>query len=178
MIDPPAERRPNVRPPPAPPVPAVRQTDDGPPAQPPRRRSGGGAAFDPYRRWLGVPPDRRPPTYYDLLGVGRGEDDAETLRAAAARRKAAVRPELAGEHADAAHRILYELEEAALALTDPTTRAKYDDRLKSRRRKRPAGPVSARVIGGRTAGEGSEIGRLFGTVVAVPGGGLSGGVRG
>ena len=25
--------------------------------------------FDPYATWLGIPADRRPPTYYDLLGV-------------------------------------------------------------------------------------------------------------
>ena len=136
--------------------------------RPPRRRAGGGTAFDPYRKWLGIPPDRRPPTYYDLLGVGFGEDDPETLRAAAARRKAAVRPELAGEHADAARRVLYELEEATLVLTDPATRASYDGRLKSRRRRRrPAAPAPARLVGAGTAGDDGEIARLFGTVVAI-----------
>ena len=143
----------------------------GKPAAKPPRRGAAGGSFDPYRRWLGIPAERRPPTHYDLLGVGPKEDDPETIEAAAARRKQAVRPELAGEHADAARRILYEIEEAKFGLLDPATRAAHDRRF-GRNRKRRRSAVAAAppyVVGGRARGEQSEIGRLFATLVAIPG---------
>lgn len=41
--------------------------------------------FDPYQEWLGIPPHRRPPTHYDLLGLSEGETDTERIRDAASR---------------------------------------------------------------------------------------------
>jgi hypothetical protein len=29
--------------------------------------------FNPYHRWLGIPPDEPPPTHYRLLGLKRGD---------------------------------------------------------------------------------------------------------
>ena len=26
--------------------------------------------FDPYRKWLGIPPQEQPPNHYRLLGIG------------------------------------------------------------------------------------------------------------
>lgn len=43
--------------------------------------------FDPYHRWLGIPPKKRPPTHYDLLGLPLDEDDDEVIRAAAERQR-------------------------------------------------------------------------------------------
>ena len=39
--------------------------------------------FDPYRRWLAIPDDQRPPTYYQLLGISEDEDDFEVIDEAA-----------------------------------------------------------------------------------------------
>ena len=36
--------------------------------------------FDPYHKWLGIPEDQRPPTYYQLLGVAANEGDAEVIQ--------------------------------------------------------------------------------------------------
>jgi hypothetical protein len=30
-------------------------------------------AFDPYRKWLAIPEDSRPPTHYQLLGISPDE---------------------------------------------------------------------------------------------------------
>ena len=46
--------------------------------------------FDPYRKWLGIPPHKRPPTYYDLLAIGLNEDDHEVIHTAAEQRRASV----------------------------------------------------------------------------------------
>ena len=33
------------------------------------------STFDPYHRWLGIPPKHQPPDYYRLLALERYEDD-------------------------------------------------------------------------------------------------------
>ena len=35
-------------------------------------------AFDPYYRWLGIPPGEQPPDHYRLLGIERFEADARS----------------------------------------------------------------------------------------------------
>ena len=47
---------------------------------------------DYYGEWLGMPPGPRPPDYYALLGVTRGEADAGAIKEAARQRMKAVRP--------------------------------------------------------------------------------------
>src|SRR5262249_28133535 len=85
--------------------------------------------FDPYHRWLGGLPGRRPPTHYQLLGVSPEEEDLEVIHAAALRQSAYVRNFQSGPHADLAARVLAELAEARAALTDPARRKEYDTRL-------------------------------------------------
>ena len=41
--------------------------------------------FDPYHKWLGIPKDQRPPTFYQLLGITPGEEDVEVIEEAAIR---------------------------------------------------------------------------------------------
>ena len=46
--------------------------------------------FDPYRDWLGISDERRPPTLYQILGLRTGEADSQEIEAAvAAKRKQA-----------------------------------------------------------------------------------------
>lgn len=40
-------------------------------------------AFDPYHKWLGIPPKAQPPNHYRLLGLELYEDDLEVIVAAA-----------------------------------------------------------------------------------------------
>ncbi len=85
--------------------------------------------FDPYHRWLAIPPGQRPPTHYQLLGISPDETDVEVIHAAALRQSAYVRNFQAGQHADEASRVLSELAEARAVLTDAARRKEYDARL-------------------------------------------------
>lgn len=39
-------------------------------------------SFDSYRIWLGIPPESRPPTPYELLGISPHEQDKAVIEAA------------------------------------------------------------------------------------------------
>ena len=43
-------------------------------------------AFDPYLVWLGIPPDARPPTHYQLIGIHQSQTDPKAISAATERR--------------------------------------------------------------------------------------------
>ena len=85
--------------------------------------------FDVYRQWLGIPPDRRPPNHYELLGLDLGEGDAEHIRAASLQRSAAVRRYCLGQHGTDATRLLGEIAAAFACLSDPAAKAAYDRQL-------------------------------------------------
>ncbi len=92
----------------------------------------GGAApddFDPYWEWLRIPRSRRPPTYYDLLGVGIDETDEDEIRQAADARYTRVRVNALGPHSQIASRVLEELAHALHCLTDPRRREDYRRQL-------------------------------------------------
>ncbi len=75
--------------------------------------------FDPYREWLKIPADRRPPGPHDLLGLRPGETDRERIQEAAKQRYDLVRRYRLGEHAAEAQRLLNELGEATASLLAP-----------------------------------------------------------
>jgi hypothetical protein len=85
--------------------------------------------IDGYHKWLGIPKDQRPPTYYQLLGIAPDETDTEVIEAAAIRQVAFVRNFQTGPHAEQCSRLLTELAEARLTLLNPEKRVKYDARL-------------------------------------------------
>lgn len=85
--------------------------------------------FDPYHVWLGIPPEHRPPTYYQLLGIVPDEQDRDVIQAASLRLSAYVRNFQTGKHSDDANRILTELAEARSCLLDAASRRRYDASL-------------------------------------------------
>ncbi|MEX2118579.1 MAG: hypothetical protein WD847_03140 [Pirellulales bacterium] len=86
--------------------------------------------FDPYRKWLGIPQDSRPPTHYQLLGISPDENDREVINAAVVRQSAYVRNFQSGQYAEEAARILNEIAAAQLCLINPARRAEYDAALR------------------------------------------------
>jgi WD40 repeat protein len=68
--------------------------------------------FDPYHKWLGIPPDEQPAGPRRLLGISEDEIDPQVVREAALRQTAFVRPFSMGEHGEHADRILSELADA------------------------------------------------------------------
>jgi formylglycine-generating enzyme required for sulfatase activity len=85
--------------------------------------------FDPYVQWLRIPADRRPPTYYDLLGLPAFEADAARIRQSALERTEHVRRYQLGQHSQAAIRLLGELSRAFDTLTTPERKQQYDRQL-------------------------------------------------
>ncbi len=102
--------------------------------------------FDPYETWLGIPTDRRPPTYYDLLGVAPDESDQAVIEKAGTRRISNVRVHGIGPHSELSQEVLDELARARVILMDPDRRADYDAKLGAR------GPTAVpKKVGNRDA---------------------------
>jgi hypothetical protein len=86
--------------------------------------------FDPYYKWLGIPPKQQPPNHYRLLGLDLFESDADVIDAAAARQAAYLQGCATGPHLALSQRLLNEIAAARLCLLDPTRRKAYDDDLR------------------------------------------------
>lgn len=90
------------------------------------------ADFDPYYKWLGIPPKEQPPNHYRLLGVTVFEPDGDVIDAAADRQMSYVKNCATGEHVQASQKLLNELSAARLCLLTPARRAAYDTELKAK----------------------------------------------
>jgi len=86
--------------------------------------------FDPYHKWLGIPPREQPPNHYRLLGISLFEPDADVIEAAADRQMTYVRQCASGPHLADSQKILNELSTARVCLLNPAKRAAYDADLK------------------------------------------------
>ncbi|MCE9529905.1 MAG: hypothetical protein K8T89_01995 [Planctomycetes bacterium] len=82
--------------------------------------------IDPYREWLGMSDDRRPPTLYALLGVSLTESNPRVIESAAGHQMAKVQLHLTGPHSKEAWRLVDEITMAKTTLLDPAKRAAYD----------------------------------------------------
>lgn len=103
------------------------------------------AAFDPYHRWLGIPPEDQPPNHYRLLGLVQYESDPEVIENAANQRMAHLRSFQAGRNASESQRLLNEVAAARICLLNVEKKAAYDEGLRQSE-KPPAvspGPVEA-----------------------------------
>lgn len=99
--------------------------------------------FDPYRAWLGIPTDRRPPTHYDLLGVTADEIDPDVIQNALVMRMGHLRKFQTGPNAEDCIRVMRELSTAAEVLSDAERRKEYQ---RSIRIATPIAPLAARPI--------------------------------
>jgi|GEM_PF-3500642 len=89
------------------------------------------APFDPYRKWLGIPPAEQPPHHYRLLGIGLYESDPEVIQEAADRQMAHVRTHQSGPHSQTSQQILNQISLARICLSNPLKKSAYDDQLKA-----------------------------------------------
>lgn len=86
-------------------------------------------AFDPYYKWLGIPPDEQPPHHYRLLAIRPFEQDADVIDAAAEQRMTLLRSRQTGRHAALSQQLLNELAAARACLLDADKRRAYDEQL-------------------------------------------------
>ncbi len=89
-------------------------------------------SFDPYRKWLGIPPEEQPPHHYRLLGLELFEADPDVIVNAADARLSYLRSLSKDKHADMADRIAAQIKEVQLCLLDPAKKAFYDGQLQRR----------------------------------------------
>jgi len=88
--------------------------------------------FDPYRTWLGIPPERQPPNHYELLGIPLFEEDPTVITHAADQRMGFLRTFQAGPHQKESQRLLNEVAAARVCLLNAKKKAAYDRKLRAR----------------------------------------------
>lgn len=86
--------------------------------------------FDPYHKWLGIPPEEQPPNHYRLLGIRLFESDPDVIANAADQRMTHVRAFQSGQHSAISQEILDEISKARVFLLDPKRKADYDEGLR------------------------------------------------
>lgn len=88
--------------------------------------------FDPYHKWLGIPPPEQPPHHYRLLSVPPFEADLDVIEAAADRQMTYVRQCATGPYMKESQKLLNELAAARVCLLNPAKKKAYDAELKPR----------------------------------------------
>ena len=86
--------------------------------------------FDPYYKWLSIPPNQQPPNLYRLLGVEPFEEDREVISCAVDRQAAYVRSCKLGQRGNSCEDVLTEIFQAKVCLLDPVRKAEYDQGLR------------------------------------------------
>lgn len=86
--------------------------------------------FDPYYKWLGIPPDDQPPNHYRLLGIRDFEADPDVIANAADARMAHLRSFANGPNSALSQKLLNEVSAARVCLLHPQKKAEYDTRLR------------------------------------------------
>jgi hypothetical protein len=88
--------------------------------------------FDPYRKWLGIPPEDQPPHHYRLLGIEPFESDPEVIVNAADGRMAQIKNFQIGKYAELSQQILNEIAAAKICLLNAEKKKHYDRKLRPR----------------------------------------------
>ncbi|MCG8584075.1 MAG: hypothetical protein MI757_05125 [Pirellulales bacterium] len=88
--------------------------------------------FDPYYKWLGIPPKDQPPHHYRLLGIECFEPDDEVIDAASNRVMGYLQNLSVGDRAEESQRLLNEIATARLCLLDKKQKEEYDAALREK----------------------------------------------
>lgn len=103
------------------------------------------AQFDPYYKWLGIPPADQPANHYRLLGVVLFETDGDVIAAAADRQMAHIKSFATGRYAAQSQQLLNQLARARVCLLNPDRKVKYDEQLRAEHRQQVAATSPAHV---------------------------------
>ncbi len=87
--------------------------------------------FDPYYKWLGIPPKDQPPHHYRLLGIELFESDSDVISSAADGRMAQIKTFQTGQYFEESQRFLNEIASAKVYLLDPHRKQQYDAQLRA-----------------------------------------------
>jgi hypothetical protein len=86
--------------------------------------------FDPYYKWLGIPPKDQPPNFYRLLGIELYEPDLEVIAIAAEQRIRHVQSFQSGEYALISQKLQKKILSVRDYLLDSAKKEEYDKSLK------------------------------------------------
>ena len=86
--------------------------------------------FDPYYKWLGIPPKDQPPNHYRLLGIELLESDRDVIDAAANRVMAYLKDLAVGDEAEYSQKLLNEVARARICLLNKEKKVAYDQTLR------------------------------------------------
>jgi len=89
-------------------------------------------AFNPYHKWLGIPPEEQPADHYRLLGVAQLESDADVITGASDQRMQFLLTMQTGEHSKLVDKLLNEIANAKVCLLNKEKKAAYDKRLRTK----------------------------------------------
>ena len=89
-------------------------------------------AFNPYHKWLGIPPEEQPADHYRLLGVERFESDPDVITGASDQRMQFLLTMQTGEHSKLVDKLLNEIANAKACLLNKEKKAAYDKRLRAK----------------------------------------------
>ena len=104
-------------------------------------------SFDPYHKWLGIPPAHQPPTHYRFLGVEQFEADRDVIDAAANQRMLYLQDLAGGQFIKESQKLLNEVAIARRCLLNVESKAQYDAELRARvSTPTSAAPVAAVVV--------------------------------
>ena len=91
-------------------------------------------SFNPYHKWLAIPPEDQPANHYRILAIELWEDDTEVIANAAEQRISHLRILEMGEQGETASELIAEITAARDCLLDPAARAAYDEQLRGAQR--------------------------------------------
>lgn len=101
-------------------------------------------AFDPYRKWLGIPAQDQPPHHYRLLGLELFEADADVISNAVDGRMTQIKTFQAGKYSAYSQKILNEIAAARVCLLNAAKKEEYDRQLREQGvGATPAAPIAA-----------------------------------
>ena len=86
--------------------------------------------FDPYHKWLGIPPSEQPPNHYRLLGLEHFEEDLDVIDTAADRAMSFLQQCATGDQIEASQKLLNEVSQARVRLLNAKHKRAYDEKLK------------------------------------------------
>ncbi len=88
--------------------------------------------FDPYYRWLAIPPAEQPANHYRLLGLNLFESNPDVIDTAAHARMTHLRSLQLSQHVELHQKLLNEVAAARICLLKPEQKAAYDAELKAK----------------------------------------------
>lgn len=87
--------------------------------------------FDPYYKWLGIPPRDQPPNHYRLLSIETFEEDRDVIDAAANRVMSYLKDLAVGDEAQHSQTLLNQVSRARLCLLNRQKKVSYDAELRA-----------------------------------------------